>query len=180
MALAVEMFFDRAADAAVRELWRALAESALPSLHGTPVRPHVSLTVCDEAEVDGVREALSIQTANAPRLQLSLNHLGRFPSTQVAYLGVAPTMALLKAHDAFDQMLSGLAESVWDHYRPGAWVPHCTLAMPVPDADMARLLKVCRAIDLPIRADVHAIGLVHVPSGDDLGTYEGLGPIVGA
>ncbi|MHB1431893.1 MAG: hypothetical protein ACYCVZ_07245 [Streptosporangiaceae bacterium] len=50
MAHALEMYFDDQADAAVRELWRLLADAGLPSLATRTHRrhrPHVSLAIAE-------------------------------------------------------------------------------------------------------------------------------------
>ena len=56
MALALEMGLDRAGDQAIRDLWSRLEQLGVPSLQGhvPSIRPHLSLTVTDDA--DGLRQ----------------------------------------------------------------------------------------------------------------------------
>ena len=171
MPFAVELYFDEESDAAVRKLWRALSDAGVPSLDGTPYRPHVSLSVCDEVSVPEFDGLLKDWVPSLPRVTLELSHLGRFPETQVVFLGVAPTKELVEAQEACHLLLNRISHSVWDHYKPGQWVPHCTLGMPIPDESVSVALEVSRAFELPIPATTVEVGLVEVPSGDILGSY---------
>ena len=69
MAHAIEMFFDEQADAAVRGLWHRLADAGLPSLatygHARH-RPHVSLTVASNLEVQDPAVLADICSAMGP------------------------------------------------------------------------------------------------------------------
>jgi hypothetical protein len=56
---------------------------------------------------------------------------------------------------------------VWEHYRPGGWVPHCTLSMRVPNALMGAAIRRCLEY-VPIEASLvgaavadHARGIRH-------------------
>jgi 2'-5' RNA ligase len=46
----------------------------------------------------------------------------------VLFLAVTPTRELLAVHAEAAGSLEAGGVAVWDHYRVGSWVPHCTLA----------------------------------------------------
>jgi 2'-5' RNA ligase len=166
VALAIEMYFDGAADAAIRSSWTSLAEDGLPAMDGKRYRPHVSFAVIDGDSIDEIHPALVEWVSPMLDVTLELSHVGRFPDTRVAFLGVTPTRSLVDLHEGLHRRLSTLQEgTIWDLYRPGGWVPHCTLAMDLDDSEMSRLLSLVRIVDLPIRADVVEVGLVEIPSG---------------
>lgn len=104
----------------------------------------------------------------APRQQdvaLRLSHIGRFPESGVAFLGVTPTRSLIDVHTDLHVRVATLASgTVWSLYQPGVWVPHCTLAMRVPDAAVSHLLSLAHAVNLPIEAAVVEVGLVEIES----------------
>ena len=100
-------------------------------------------------------------------IALELSYIGRFPEAGVAFLGATPTRFLLGLHAGLHVRLAALPTGPgWDLYRPGSWVPHCTLAMGVADPDVSRLLSLTRAVKLPIEAAVVEAGLVEIPSGE--------------
>lgn len=170
MALAVEMFFDKAADAAVREIRRDLAAAGLPSLavfgHGQH-RPHVSLAVAESltpAASDPLRSVLGRAITGA-RLLLTLNSLGTFPGGEgVLFLGVAVAAELLDLHARVHAAIAGQAAGLWPHYLPGGhWVPHCTLAQGLDAEGTATAFRL--RVFQPIEATVTSAGITDTASG---------------
>jgi len=150
MPLAIEMFFDNRTDAAVRSLWERLAEDGLPSLD-TTYRPHVSLAVFDGDPFMELSSLVRGWASTVHYMTLELSHIGRFPETGVAFLGVTPTRLLLDLHEGLHVRLAAHPTGTGsDLYRPGSWVPHCTLAMRVADPDVSRLLSLVRPVKLPM------------------------------
>jgi hypothetical protein len=172
VAFAVELRLDRRASDAVAALWAALDRAGETSLSARHAVPHVSLAVfetLDQARVEGpVAGALT----GAIGLELTLGSLGFFVGkTTVAFLGVAPTRALLEVHGNLLGALAPGTSGLWEHYRADALVPHCTLAMAVRDPGV-----VASAVDdrLPIAARVAGAALVDVPTGRPLIDFAGL------
>jgi 2'-5' RNA ligase len=154
MVAAIELYLDQAADRRLRKLWDAMEAAEVPSLrdltHGRH-RPHVSLVAAPELDPTQVSEALhGLQVA--PPLGLRMDFVGLFRG-RVLWLGPAPTAELI-AHQA--QVLARLdtaGVTVFDEYRPGAWVPHCTVSMRVPHTKIPEALRLCLDT-LPIAATV--------------------------
>jgi hypothetical protein len=100
VAFAIEMYFDDAADAAVRTVWSALEHREVVSAASGPVQnaqPHVSLAVFDDGEMQAVEQILLYRLPAVRRLPLTLASLGFFLTQEaVAFLGVVPTARLLK------------------------------------------------------------------------------------
>lgn len=170
MALAIEMFFDEGAAATVRAIWRDLAAAGLPSLsiygHGQH-RPHVSLAVFERVSPDAMgalRSMLAPATAGA-RLALPLNSLGTFPGEEgVLFLGVAVTAGLLDLHARTHAALAGQTAGLWPHYRPGYWVPHCTLAQGLDAEGTAAAFRLLHGFS-PIAATVTSAGITDTTTG---------------
>jgi 2'-5' RNA ligase len=164
---AVELALDPAADARVRAAWAALDAAGVPSLGSVPgaaYDPHVSLAVLDgEPDPDAVAAALRRVLRDAAGTPLPLEHLGFFLTAEsVAFLGVRPTTALLALHERTVAAVAPLAE-VWPYYRPGAPMPHCTLAMGV--RDHAAVVAVLARAALPVPAVAAGAHLVDVATG---------------
>jgi hypothetical protein len=178
MAHALEIFLDGEADAAVRGLWDRLERVGLASLrtasHGRHHR-HVTLAVGEHIAVgDGLIDALEA----LPGQRLSFPVLGVFPGdAAVLLLGAQVAPALLDAHAgvhaAIDRKsgngggIDGPSEVDRSGalYKPGSWVPHCTLAMRLDAESLARALRELHPY-AGLRAGIRKVGLVDTETGD--------------
>lgn len=127
----VELLLDEAADLAVREAWRRLADAGLPSQarHRSPTNsPHVTLAACPELTAP-IRWELAEVAAALP-LPVRFTGVVRFER---------PTSVLAWALDR-DAALAGLHRRAWEAvtadsphqslnplHEPGRWSPHVTL-----------------------------------------------------
>ena len=170
VATALELSFDDDADTRVREIWRELDAHGVPSLGaaGGKFHPHVSLAVADHT-IDAT-DALGALAAGAVGLAATLPSLGFFPNANgaVAFLGVTPTRRLLDLNAAVDAELRRGGNEVWPLYRPGTFVPHCTLAMHVHHPEVVPAIVVNDR--LPIRAEVAGVRVVEIRSGETVAT----------
>ncbi|MFI0228323.1 2'-5' RNA ligase family protein [Streptomyces sp. NPDC017086] len=127
----VELLLDEAAELAVRDAWRRLADAGLPSQahHRSPTNsPHLTLAACPELTAP-IRWELAEVAACLP--------------VPVRFTGVVrferPTSVLAWALD-LDSALAGLHRRVWEavvsdsspgtlnpFHAPGRWSPHITL-----------------------------------------------------
>jgi hypothetical protein len=151
---ALELYLDVDATRRVRTLWRALEDEGIPSMASllqSKHRPHVSLAAARRLPPDEVAPALS-GFRIARDLTLTMDFTGVFVG-RVLWLGVTPTAELLAHHRSVHDRLSAAGVEVWDLYRPGRWIPHCTVSMRVPNASMAQALRRCLEY-LPITATV--------------------------
>jgi hypothetical protein len=151
---ALELYLDTDATRRLRALWQALEAEGIPtlaSLQDSKHRPHLSLAAASRLSPDAVAAALG----DAPvgrGLVLDLDFVGQFVG-RVLWLGITPTVALLKRHQAVHDRLAAGGVEVWDQYRPGRWVPHCTVSLRVPNPLMGAAVRRCLEI-LPLRATV--------------------------
>jgi 2'-5' RNA ligase len=170
MALALELTLDDEADAAVREVWESLERAgirSLASLHGGEIDPHVSLVVSDDVEA---MRALGPELGEVVRMAgpqvLALDAIGLFAVEEPAlYLAVTPNERLLRLHAETAELLRGRGVALWPEYRPGAWVPHCTVAIGVPHDRCGDAVATVRSAPLPIRARSARPGLVDTGTG---------------
>jgi hypothetical protein len=153
MALALELGLGEDADAAVRRLWGQLEADGVPSLatYLPGLRPHVTLVVSDDAS--GLRRCADDLRPLVEPVELELTAPGMFPAgAPFLFLVAAPTPPLVHVHEAVCRLLQRAAVDIHPHYRPGTWLPHCTLSMGVPAARMDVALRRCLDAPLPIAA----------------------------
>lgn len=154
MVAALELYLDVEATRRVRALWQTLEAEGVPtlaSLQNERHRPHVSLAAATRLAPDAVAAALDCVVV-APPLTLHLDFVGQFVG-RVLWLGVTPTAELLGHHRAVHDRLAAAGVEVWDLYRPGRWVPHCTVSLRVPNPLIAVAVRRCLEM-LPLRATV--------------------------
>ena len=131
-----------------------MEHSGVPSLRGLTHgkhRPHVSLVAAPSLDAAVVARALNGLDV-APVLRLELDFLGLFRG-RVLWLGPVPTTEILAHHAIVFDRLADAGVTVFDEYRPGAWVPHCTLSMRVPHPKIPEALRLCLDA-LPVTATV--------------------------
>jgi 2'-5' RNA ligase len=154
----VELFFDPTTEAAVRALWHALAEAGIDGVPGG--RPHVSLAVYGQLDVERFRSALTAFAAGRAPLETTLASWGVFPGAEaVVFLAPVVTREMLALQEDF---LARFAEfgAPPHYYGPGAWVPHCTLAAGLPPSELPRVAGLCHRLVRPIGGRLERIGLV--------------------
>jgi 2'-5' RNA ligase len=162
MPFAIELLLDGETAETVRRIWRDLAESAVaPVMHESGARPHVTLGVCDGLDVEACSGFLSGFASANPVPSVRFSSIGIFATDPaVVFLAPVVTQDLLDLHDRFHQRFSDLAGSPWAYYLPKQWVPHCTLAIDVPQALVPRAVEVCNTVGLPIDGRCEGIGIV--------------------
>ncbi|MBB2945731.1 hypothetical protein FB565_005489 [Actinoplanes lutulentus] len=155
MVAALELYLDVHATRRIRTLWQALEAEGIPSLGSlnTKHRPHVSLAAAHRMDPEAVVAAVE----GVPGLTLSMDFVGQFVG-RVLWLGVTVTEELLAHHRTVHERLSAGGVEVWDQYRPGRWVPHCTISMRVPNPMMGPAIRRCLEM-LPLTATVTGAGI---------------------
>jgi len=165
VALAVCLLFDRRTDRLLRSLWGRLEELGVPTLethtHGHHV-PHLSLAVLREWDHDKVMKAvqplLSDQT-----VELFFDALGTFRRGR-AWLAPAVGVEALQLQSDVVSAVVDTGADLHRHYRPGRWVPHCTLAPRVPLVALPVLAAAVYDV-LPLEATADRAALVDSGTG---------------
>ena len=128
MALAVCLLFDPDTDRAIRQLWTALEEAGIGTLLSHTHRrhvPHLSYAVLRTFDVEAVASVVADLPAG-PAIDLRFDAVGLFPRGRGALLAPA-TADLLARQQAVVTAVTGTGADLHWHYRPGRWIPHCSL-----------------------------------------------------
>ena len=107
MGFAVELYFDRATEAAVRMLRQDVYASGIaPFVDALGDRPHVSLAAFHDLDVAATVPILQAFASEVPPFSVSLSAVGFFPTEEgVVFLAPTPTRAILGAHARLHQHL---------------------------------------------------------------------------
>ena len=166
MALAVCLLFDRRSERAVRALWDRVEEQGVPSLgshtHGRHV-PHVSYAVLRRWDQLAVNDALAGLDRGEP-VDLSFDGVGLFRRGRTWLLAGVSADFVARQQRVVDAVTTTGAD-LHKHYRPGLWLPHCSLA---PRATLAQVPGVVAAVMdvLPLRARLDRAALVNSATGE--------------
>ncbi|WP_433792466.1 2'-5' RNA ligase family protein [Actinoplanes sp. CA-252034] len=153
MVAALELYLDVDTTRRVRTLWRALEADGIPSLGSLHQkhRPHISLAAAHRIDPHAVADALDGFPVGRG-LTVGIDFVGQFVG-RVLWLGVTVTEELLGHHRAVHERLTAGGVDIWEHYRPGRWVPHCTISLRVPNPMMAPAVQRCLEY-LPMQATI--------------------------
>ncbi|HEU4362784.1 MAG TPA: 2'-5' RNA ligase family protein [Mycobacterium sp.] len=166
MALAVCLLFDRQSELAIRALWDRVEAEGVPSLrshtHGRHL-PHVSYAVLRSWDRAAVTAALADLPAGAP-VQLSFDGVGVFRRGR-AWLVAGVSADFVARQQRVVEAVAATGADLHKHYRPGVWLPHCSLA---PRARLDQLPLVAAAVFdvVPLRARLDRAALVNSATGE--------------
>ena len=166
MALAVCLLFDRRSERAVRALWDRVEEQGVGSLrshtHGRHV-PHVSYAVLRRWDQVAVTDALD-RLDGGESVEVSFDGVGLFRRGRTWLLAGVSADFVTRQLRVVEAVTAAGAE-LHKHYRPGVWLPHCSLA---PRATLAELPVVVKEVMdvLPLQARLDRAALVNSATGE--------------
>jgi 2'-5' RNA ligase len=164
VALAVCLLFDRRSERAVRALWDRVEEQGVGSLrshtHGGHV-PHMSYAVLRRWDLAAVTDALAGLHGNP--VEVSFDGVGLFRRGRTWLLAGVSADLVTRQQRVVEALIAAGAD-LHKHYRPGVWLPHCSLA---PRATLAQLPAVVGSVMdvLPLQARLDRAALVNSATG---------------
>jgi len=162
------MYFDPATEAAIRTVWRELADSGVDDTQPAQgFRPHVSLAVAVAVDEEALVEVLASFAADVQPFDVTLGSVGMFGNEESGVVFYAPvvTQLLLTIHAEFHRRCTALSDDGTEnggqsYYLPGRWIPHVTLAQALGEARARRALTIATAgVSLPLHGRLVEIGL---------------------
>jgi hypothetical protein len=165
VALAVCLLFDRKSERAVRALWDRVEEQGVGSLrshtHGKHV-PHVSYVVLRRWDHAAVTDALA--GLHGGPVEVSFDGVGLFRRGRT-WLLAGVSADFVARQQRVVEVVTATGAELHKHYRPGIWLPHCSLA---PRATLAQLPSVVAVVMdvLPLQARLDRAALVNSATGE--------------
>lgn len=165
MALAVCLLFDARSELAILRLWRRLEDLEVPTLlshtHGHHV-PHLSYAVLRSYDVEKVTDALEVLPSQEPMV-LRFDAIGMFRRSRT-WLVPSMTSDIARRQERVVEAVEATGADLHRHYRPGVWVPHCTIA---PRTTLERLPTIASAVFdvLPLVTTADRAALIDTSTG---------------
>lgn len=163
MPYAVHLFFDPETEHAITTIWQEMVDANVaPYMNTSGNRPHISLALSDELDLAACEERLKAFAARSEPLPVSFQSLGIFPTQEpVVFTAPVVTQELLTLQRKVDELLEGCCRwPEFDYYRPGNWIPHCTLAMEFDQALLHRALEIATHLKLPLNGQIVGLGAI--------------------
>ena len=159
MPYAVELALDPSSAAVVRRIWDELDRAGITWMARSGAHPHMTVGIWETLDVDETARELTRLAGETPPVRLALASVGLFPGVAV-FLAPVVTAELLDLHERVHPKLDRLGAGAWDHYRPGAWVPHCTLATDLAPDQFGTALAIAGRAPLPLECRLVEVGIV--------------------
>ena len=127
--------------APILDLWdQASAFEAAPSMASLNYPPHLTLAIYENIHVDRLRAALGVAFRDLPAFSMEFSGIRHFDNESlVLWAFPIPNDALREAHESLHREIDPAL--CHEHYRPGSWKPHCTLATKIPIASAEAALR---------------------------------------
>ncbi|MEM8859519.1 MAG: 2'-5' RNA ligase family protein [Chloroflexota bacterium] len=144
---AVELGFEPKAAQKIRKIQTDLAAAGLHSeFTELQNQPHITLTAfhpkIDKEKLQAVTAAFSQSIAP---FDVTFTSIAQFATAQnVVYLAPLTTMTMMEMYQAFQDQLSQADLEPGFYYRPGSWIPHTTITMKGPKADLGPTVDLIR------------------------------------
>jgi hypothetical protein len=113
-------------------------------------------------------ERLRALTADFARrssgLSIALSAIGMFPTAEgTLYLAPVVTSELLELHRAFHLELDANGLTSHRYYRPGNWIPHCTVGIGLSSQALACAVDLCLRSEAFVTGNLVEMALIELP-----------------
>jgi 2'-5' RNA ligase len=170
MPYAVMLYFDNQTERAISKVWQTLAENNLTTgVLYTGIRPHISLAIYDEIDCQPCENELIKISSMTAYMAINFAYLGIFTNpVPVVFAALIPTKELLDFHENLHSILFSKTKKPWELYKPGKWVPHCTLAQDFNIENLTEIIDRCKTLPFPMVVRAVQLGIVEFQPVRDL------------
>ena len=147
MALAINIRSDDASAAEIERLWDQVMDfEDRPSMRALGHRPHLTFAIYDDVDENTACEAMRRAAMGQTQLRITFSRIRWFEGTPpVLWAEPSREAALTRIHAAISAAID--PAHCRPHYRPEAWIPHCTLGMRIADTRRDDAIAFAQAFD---------------------------------
>lgn len=163
MACDICLFLDKETENTIRRAWSILRTRGLSSpLLRSGGKPHLTLAIWEDLDPDSVLDDLEDFAGTHSIFPVTFSSIATFGAESgTVFLGPVFTPSLIIVHDQLYRIFGAMKELSEGLYRPGSWVPHCSLTLGLPPDEVPEAINTCMdIIDLPIKGWIKEIGLL--------------------
>jgi 2'-5' RNA ligase len=163
MAFAISLKVTNSTAEPIQGLWDQVAHfETAPSMAALDYPPHITLAVYYDIDPTHLKTALASAFAGASAFNFTFARLDYF-DTKPLVLWAAPLAlpALIEAHRAVHALID--PGRCHPHYRPDAWIPHCTLGTKIRMDQRAEAITLAAQPIQPFRVTFDVADCVSFP-----------------
>jgi 2'-5' RNA ligase len=164
MMFAIIALFDQKTEAQISKSWTKLKDENLDDsmirIQGN--RPHISLALFQGVERTLFLDAFRKFVGTVEPFSIQFDSVGVFPTTNTVFLTPLPSKHFLHLHENLYQALQGFLDKADQYYKKEQWMPHCSLAISVPDQKIMDVFANTIRGFQPIFGRVERIALIEV------------------
>ena len=169
MGYAAGLFFDAVSSKTVTEYWRQIDSQYLR----IGAVPHISLAVFDAVDIPLMEKIIMEFASKQEKIKLTMPSVASFLTVEkVIFLAPVVTRPLLELHKRFYELLTRYDTEYDPLYRPGNWVPHCTLDMKLTADEYSEKLALCGGFSPIEKAGMESVGLIEFQPVKEIFRYE--------
>ena len=174
MPYAVVLYLDPQKSKPILQVIHELAQKNIaPYMQVHALQPHVTLAIYESLDCQTCESKISGLASKIRGFDLNFSFLGIFHSeSPVVFIGPTTSKELLDIHSQLHAVLKDDADHPWELYKPGQWVPHCSLAVEFPATKLKEAVQICLKLNLPLLIPVAALGVVQFEPDQPLYDYE--------
>lgn len=162
MDYAVALYFDEKSQAQLLNMMEDLCRAGVNRyLLDVGIRPHITLAYWKDQNGIDVTDGIKRFAQEVKGTNVLFSSIGIFPGEpKVVYLSPVKNDGLIKLHNGLYQELNGKIENYSQNYTPDYWVPHCTLATKLNEAEVLRSVTTLLKVKFPVEAQLSQIELL--------------------
>ncbi len=159
---AVVAFLDHETEKMINDVWKQLKLKQISNYgeESKNRRAHITIAsynaVPEQEMIDGLTQFYNC----IPRVDLELTNLGTFLESRTLFISPAPTPDLIHLHQAYHHAFQKFDDGAGSLYKPGNWVPHCTIASRLEGESLTQAFSYCSEKLSPTKAIITGIALL--------------------
>ncbi|MEZ2222377.1 2'-5' RNA ligase family protein [Rhizobium sp. RCC_161_2] len=125
----------------ILDLWRKASRfETTPSMQALNYPPHLTLAIYGDIAPEQPLEVMRKVFRDTPSISVEFSGIHHFPNeTLVLWARPIDDSVLRRMHQAIHRQIDPML--CHEHYRPGHWRSHCTIAMNIPKEQAAAALR---------------------------------------
>jgi 2'-5' RNA ligase len=173
MGYSIELYFEHGFEERLRSLWDELERAGVPSiLQKIGSRPHLSLLILDECNVDHVTDLIDSAVKGLYKFPVTFPAFSLIPGNQQAvFLTPAMNSELIEMQLRLYNLLEENGYSIRKHYNPHNWLPHCSISKELSSAESLKTLEVCQVSTAIGETLVTDVGFIEFRPRKDIRNY---------